>query len=101
VYEEGRVRYLLALLLPPVAMFTVGKPFQAVLCLILMFTLIGWPIAAIWALFVVHSSFADKRHQALLAEARKQTAASVAAAQAAQAQAAAAPRSSDDEGSSS
>ncbi len=55
------MRYLLAIVLPPVAMVTVGKPFQAILCLVLMFTLIGWPLAAIWALFVVNSAFADTR----------------------------------------
>ena len=81
------MRYLLAILLPPVAMFSVGKPFQAVLCLILMVTLIGWPIAAIWAIFVVNSSFADTRNKKLIAEMQKQTEIQVAAAQAAQAQA--------------
>ena len=65
------MRYLLALLLPPVAMLTVGKPFQAILCLILMLTLIAWPIAAIWALFVVHSSLADARNNRLVAEMRE------------------------------
>ena len=42
------MRYLLAILLPPVAMLTVGKLFQALLCLILMVTVIGWPVAALW-----------------------------------------------------
>ncbi len=65
------MRYLLALLLPPVAMLTVGKPFQAILCLILMLTVIAWPIAAIWAIFVVHSSLADARNKRLVAEMRK------------------------------
>jgi uncharacterized membrane protein YqaE (UPF0057 family) len=66
------VRYLLAILLPPIAMFTVGKPFQAILCLVLMITLIGWPIAALWAILVVHSSFADARTKKLMAEMRRQ-----------------------------
>jgi len=68
------VRYLLAILLPPVAILSVGKPFQAILCLILMITVIGWPIAVIWALFVVNSAFADARTKKLLEEARRQTA---------------------------
>jgi uncharacterized membrane protein YqaE (UPF0057 family) len=67
----GPVRYLIAILLPPVAMLTVGKPFQALLCLILMLTVIAWPIAAIWAIFVVHSSFADARNKKLIDEMRK------------------------------
>lgn len=65
------MRYLLAIILPPVAMFTVGKPFQAILCLLLMLTMIGWPIAAIWALFVVNSAFADTRAKKLMDEQRK------------------------------
>lgn len=66
------MRYLLAILLPPLAMLTVGKPFQAALCLVLMVTLIGWPLAAIWAILVVHSSFADSRQKKIVAEMRKQ-----------------------------
>ena len=66
------MRYLIAILLPPVAMLTVGKPFQAILCLLLMFTLIAWPLAAIWAVLVVHSSFADSRNRRIVAEMRKQ-----------------------------
>ena len=66
------MRYLLAILLPPLAMLTVGKPFQAILCLVLMVTLIGWPLAAVWATLVVHSSFADSRQRKIVAEMRKQ-----------------------------
>ena len=65
------MRYLLAIILPPVAMFTVGKPFQAILCLLLMVTMIGWPLAAIWALLVVNSAFADTRAKTLVEEQRK------------------------------
>jgi uncharacterized membrane protein YqaE (UPF0057 family) len=65
------MRYLLAIILPPVAMFTVGKPFQAILCLLLMLTVIGWPIAAIWAIFVVNSAFADTRAKKAVEEQRK------------------------------
>jgi len=65
------MRYLLAILLP-LAMLTVGKPFQAILCLILMFTLIAWPLASIWAVLVVHSSFADSRNRRIVAEMRRQ-----------------------------
>lgn len=60
------MRYLLAILLPPVALLSVGKPIQAILCLVLMVTLIGWPIAAIWALFVVNSAFADSRTERII-----------------------------------
>jgi uncharacterized membrane protein YqaE (UPF0057 family) len=65
------MRYLLAILLPPLGMLSVGKLFQAILCLVLMLTLIGWPIAAIWAVLVVNSSFADARAKRTMAEMRK------------------------------
>jgi uncharacterized membrane protein YqaE (UPF0057 family) len=55
------MRYLLAILIPPLGMLSVGKPIHAVLCIVLMVTLIGWPIASIWALFVVNGAFADGR----------------------------------------
>jgi hypothetical protein len=55
------VRYLIAILLPPLGMLSVGKVLEAVLCLVLMLTVIGHPIAAIWAVLVVHSSQADQR----------------------------------------
>ena len=65
------MRYLLALVLPPVGMLSVGKPGQALLCLLLMITLIGWPIASIWAVLVVHSAFADARNRRIVEEMRK------------------------------
>jgi uncharacterized membrane protein YqaE (UPF0057 family) len=55
------VRYLIAILLPPIGMLSVGKFVEAVICLILMLTIVGHPIAAIWAVLVVHSSLADGR----------------------------------------
>ncbi|PTM58937.1 YqaE/Pmp3 family membrane protein [Desmospora activa] len=51
--------YLLAVILPPVAVLFVGKPFQALLNLIL--TLIGWLPGMIHAILVVNEYKADKR----------------------------------------
>jgi uncharacterized membrane protein YqaE (UPF0057 family) len=51
--------YLLAILLPPVAVLLVGKPFQAFLNLIL--TLFFWFPGAIHAVLVVNEKKADKR----------------------------------------
>ncbi len=56
---------LLAILLPPVAMLMKGRPIQALLCLLLMVTLIGWIPAAIWAVSVVNSANADARMKRL------------------------------------
>lgn len=62
VTEWGvEMRYLIALLLPWVAFFTMGKVLQGIICLILQITLIGWPIAAIWAVLSVSGYHADKR----------------------------------------
>ena len=53
------MRYLLAVLLPPLAVFLCGKPIQAILSIFL--TLLFWIPGVIHALFVVHSHLADKR----------------------------------------
>jgi uncharacterized membrane protein YqaE (UPF0057 family) len=55
------VRYLIAILLPPLGMLSVGKLLEAIVCLILMLTIVGHPIAAIWAVLVVHGAFAEER----------------------------------------
>jgi hypothetical protein len=43
-----------------------GKVFQAIICLVLMITLIGWPLASIWAVLVVHDHLAEKRNERLM-----------------------------------
>jgi uncharacterized membrane protein YqaE (UPF0057 family) len=60
------MRYLLAILLPPIGMLSVGKPFQAIVCLILMVTVLGWPFASIWAILTVHGAFADQRAERII-----------------------------------
>ena len=55
------MRYLIALLIPCIAFFTMGKVFQGILCIILQFTIIGWLPASIWAVVSVASYHADKR----------------------------------------
>ncbi len=56
--------YLLALLLPPVAVLLCGKPVQAVLNLVL--TLMLWFPGAIHAILVVHSHQQDKRTERIV-----------------------------------
>jgi hypothetical protein len=48
---EDRMRLLLALLIPPLVFFTIYRPFQGIFCAILWMTIIGWPIAALWAVY--------------------------------------------------
>lgn len=55
------MRYLIAILIPPLGLLLSGKPFQAILSLILMLTLIGWPVAAVWAILVMFNSDEDRR----------------------------------------
>ena len=56
--------YLVALLLPPVAVLLCGKPVQAVLNLVL--TVLGWLPGVIHAILVVNSREADKRNERLI-----------------------------------
>lgn len=56
--------YLLAILLPPVAVLLCGKPVQALLNLLL--TLCFWLPGVAHALFVVNSHLADKRTDRLI-----------------------------------
>lgn len=58
--------YLIAVLLPPLAMFLCGKPIMALISLVLQITVLGWLPAAIWALFVVNNHHADKRNRELI-----------------------------------
>ncbi len=43
------MRLLIALILPWLSFFTIGRPLAGIVCLILQITLIGWLPAAIWA----------------------------------------------------
>lgn len=47
------LRLLIAILLPWVSFFTIGRPVAGIICLILQATLIGWLPAAIWAVYSV------------------------------------------------
>ncbi|TNE60945.1 MAG: YqaE/Pmp3 family membrane protein [Alphaproteobacteria bacterium] len=47
------MRLLLALIVPPLVFFTIWRPFQGLFCLFLWATIIGWPVAAIWAVYAL------------------------------------------------
>lgn len=53
------MRYLLAILLPPLAVLICGKPIQALLNLIL--TLFFWVPGAVHAVLVVNNYYEDRR----------------------------------------
>lgn len=55
------MRLLIAVLLPWLAFFTIGRPFAGLVCLILQITLIGWAPAAIWAAYAVSQYHTDQK----------------------------------------
>lgn len=70
------MRYLLALLIPPLSILLSGRPITAVLNLLfwvlgLLFAVVGllvtWPLATLHALLLTHQDNADERNRALLA----------------------------------
>ena len=65
--------YLIAVLLPPLAMALNGKPLEALICLVLQVTVIGWIPATIWAMLVVSGAQADRRTNRVVKEMRRQT----------------------------
>ncbi|MDO5058206.1 MAG: YqaE/Pmp3 family membrane protein [Lautropia sp.] len=57
------MRLLLAIFLPPLLFFTIGRPIAGIICLILQITLIGWIPAAIWAAYALSQYNTDKKIQ--------------------------------------
>jgi len=55
------MRLLLAIFLPFVTFFTIGRPISGLVCLILQITLIGWIPAAIWAVYALGQYKTDKK----------------------------------------
>ncbi|MHB1668803.1 YqaE/Pmp3 family membrane protein [Thiomonas sp.] len=55
------MRLLIALFLPWLTFFTIGKPISGIVCLILQLTLIGWIPAAIWAVYALSQYKTDKK----------------------------------------
>lgn len=55
------IRLILALLIPWFVFFTIGKPIQGLICLVLQLTLIGWIPAAIWAVWALNNYSTDKK----------------------------------------
>jgi len=64
------MRYLLAILLPPVAVLLCGRPVTALLNLVL--TLLGWIPGMIHALVIVADYNANKRTDRVVAAMQKQ-----------------------------
>ena len=55
------MRLLIALLIPWLTFFTIGRPLAGVICLILQCTLIGWLPATIWAVYALGQYQTDQK----------------------------------------
>lgn len=55
------MRLLLAIFLPWLSFFTIGRPVAGVICLILQLTVLGWLPAAIWAVYSLSQYNTDKK----------------------------------------
>lgn len=55
------MRLLLALLLPGVSFFFIGRPWSGIFCLLLHATIIGWIPAAIWAVYALNQWETDRK----------------------------------------
>jgi len=55
------MRLLIALVLPWLLFFTIGRPLAGIICLILQMTLIGWIPAALWAVYALSQYKTDQK----------------------------------------
>lgn len=64
--EVLSMRLLLALLLPWLQFFTIGKPISGIFCLLLQITLIGWIPAVIWSVYALSQYNTDQKINKIL-----------------------------------
>lgn len=62
------MRLLIALILPWLTFFTIGRPIAGVVCLLLQLTLFGWLPATIWAVHSLGQYKTDKKIEKALAQ---------------------------------
>ena len=62
------MRLLIALILPWLTFFTIGRPIAGIICLILQITVIGWLPATIWAVYALSQYKTDKKIQRAMAQ---------------------------------
>jgi uncharacterized membrane protein YqaE (UPF0057 family) len=55
------MRLIIALLLPWLTFFTIGRPVAGIICLILQVTLVGWLPAALWAVYALGQDKTDRK----------------------------------------
>lgn len=62
------MRLIIALLLPWLLFFTIGRPVAGLVCLALQITLVGWLPAAIWAVYSLSQYKTDQKIDAFRRE---------------------------------
>jgi hypothetical protein len=55
------MRLILAIIVPWLQFFTIGRPFAGIICLILQVSLIGWIPAAIWSVYALSQYKTDQK----------------------------------------
>ncbi|GAB7564349.1 YqaE/Pmp3 family membrane protein [Methylobacillus pratensis] len=60
------MRLILAIFLPWLQFFTIGRPIAGIICLILQITIIGWLPAAIWSVYALSEYKTDQKIQRAL-----------------------------------
>jgi len=60
------MRLLIAILLPWLTFFTIGRPIAGIVCLVLQISLIGWLPAALWAVYALGQYKTDKKIEKVL-----------------------------------
>lgn len=59
--KSRSMRLIIALCLPWLTFFTIGRPIAGIICLILQITLIGWLPATIWAVYALSQYKTDQK----------------------------------------
>ena len=60
--------FILALLVPWLQFFTIGKPISGLICLFLQITIIGWLPATIWSVYALSQYKTDQKFRRALGE---------------------------------
>jgi len=55
------MRLLLALFMPWLQFFTIGRPISGIMCLLLQVTLVGWLPATIWSVYALSQYKTDQK----------------------------------------
>lgn len=61
------MRLILAILLPWLQFFTIGRPVAGIVCLLLQISIIGWLPAAIWSAYALSQYKTDRKIKAAMA----------------------------------